>query len=74
MNERIQIRIAKDFAGYQTGETFTLDSSEGIPVDPYWQRRLRDSEQDNCCELVVADKAAKATKQNADKGAKQWHQ
>lgn len=68
--DKIQIRICKDFAEYKAGTILDLDSREGIPVSPYWQRRMRDAALDDCCELVVANKEAKRTKTNADKGAK----
>lgn len=64
MPDQIEIKVNKSFASFKAGEVVALAAADGIPLDPYWQRRLRDSAIDGGCEVVQPKKtrAKKAEK------------
>ncbi len=53
MSDTITIKVHR-VSGFAPGEEVpvTVDP-EGIPLDRFWRRRLRDSKRDKCCEVVV---------------------
>jgi len=54
MSQRIEIR-AKRVPGFRRDEVVGVDADdEGIPLDRFWRRRLRDAKRDGCCEVVAA--------------------
>lgn len=50
--ETVDIKIKLNFAGHEVGDVVTVPAMDGLPLDLYWQRRLRDAAVDDCCELV----------------------
>lgn len=49
----IKIKINHGIAGYNPGDTVDIDvKADGSPVLRYWRRRLKDSQRDNCIEIV----------------------
>lgn len=53
MSGKLKIKINHGIAGYNSGDTVEVDTKEdGSPADRFWRRRLRDSERDDCCEVV----------------------
>jgi hypothetical protein len=55
----MKIRILMPFGGRTVGDIEDVSDIDGVPYDEYWRRRLRDSKQDGCCE-IVKDKARPA--------------
>jgi len=56
MSEKIKLKLNMDLGtnpNHKKGKVVTLDSSDGIPIDRFWRRRLQDSLIDNCVEVVV---------------------
>lgn len=47
---RIKLNIA--MSGYAKGQTITIKDDNGIPLDPFWNNRLKDSKIDKCIEIV----------------------
>jgi len=63
-----KLRIESDFvSGYKKGDVVDIyvDSND-IPTDPFWRQRLKDAQQDNCCELVKVNKKSKKEVGNND--------
>ena len=45
------LKINKDVGGHKAGSTFKVQCNDnGIPLDVFWRRRLKDSAVDNCVE------------------------
>ena len=41
-------------SGFKPGQRVVIATdSEGVPLDKFWRRRLRDSKVDGCCEVVT---------------------
>jgi hypothetical protein len=56
----IEIKILKDMGQYKAGDLIRVTADEdGVPLDQFWRRRLKDSKDDSCCEIVMP-----AAKQN----------
>jgi len=46
--------------GYRLGQVVTVQTDgDGIPLDKFWRRRLKDSKIDNCVEAVQPKKEHK---------------
>ena len=59
MEDRVDLKINKSFGRWEAGEIIQLAAIDGFPSDVFWQKRLRDSATDGCCELVKAKAASK---------------
>lgn len=61
MKKRLKLNIA--FRGYPVGTVIGVDvNSDGMPVDPFWRRRVVDAEIDKCVEFVDDVKPEKPAK------------
>lgn len=46
--------------GYTSGQVVTVQvDSNGIPLEQFWRKRLKDALADNCVEVVKASKLKK---------------
>lgn len=56
-----KLRINSDFvSGYKKGDIVDISvNTNDIPTDPFWRQRLKDAQQDNCCELIKENKKSK---------------
>ena len=50
--EKIKLKLSVGLKGHKEGHVVILNSKDGLPVDPYWRKRIKDSEVDNCVEIV----------------------
>lgn len=58
----MKIRILKNLGGdFKKGTEIETPDTKGVPHDIFWQRRLRDSERDQCCEIVTDKPSKKQT-------------
>ena len=48
-----KLKLNADILGGMAGQTITVKTQNGIPVDRNVRRHLKDAEFDNCCELVA---------------------
>jgi len=47
-------------SGYTSGQVVTVQvDSNGIPLEQFWRKRLKDALVDNCVEVVKASKPKK---------------
>jgi len=62
--ENKRLKLNTSLRGHDAGTTIRVRvDKSGIPVDPYWRNRVKDSEVDGCCEFVSGKKpASKADK------------
>jgi len=58
----IKLNIAMN--GFAKGQEIPIEDINGIPTDPFWRRRLKDAEIDNCVEIVQTKPETK-TKRNS---------
>jgi len=56
----IKLKVAMN--GYPAGRELKLVTDNGVPVDPYWRRRLKDAEIDNSIEIVQNKPTKEKTK------------
>ena len=45
--------------GYKAGQEIRVDSNNGIPTDPFWHKRIKDSAVDICVEIIKETKKSK---------------
>lgn len=48
----MQIKLNADLNGHAKGSIITIAAHNKIPLNQFWRDRLRDSETDNCIEIV----------------------
>jgi len=65
--DTIKLKINKPLNGKNPGETITLPALDGLPRDLYWAERIKDSEIDNCVEVVSQSTGFEIPKEEAPK-------
>ena len=58
----MKIKLNISMKGYAKGQEITIKDINGVPTDPFWRRRLEDSEIDNCIEIVQTKPLKEKTK------------
>lgn len=53
----MKIKIEKPFGKFQKGRIITTPGTNGVPDDPFWRRRLKDTEHDSCVKIVKRSKS-----------------
>ena len=49
----VKIKIKKKMTHYDVDQVVNVASDpNGVPLDLFWRRRLRDAKIDGCCEVV----------------------
>jgi len=62
----MKIKINKNFDRYKTGQTVCIPDNNGLPLDLFWRRRLKDSEIDECCSIILEEKEKPKIKKAKD--------
>ena len=62
----MKLKLNCDLNGHKKGTIIKVNDNNGIPLDSFWRRRLKDAEIDNCVEIVEVSKPKKGVK-NANK-------
>jgi hypothetical protein len=58
----MKIKLNTDLNGFKMGRVINVDTdASGTVVDKFWRARLKDSEIDNCVEVVI-EKKSKSSK------------
>jgi hypothetical protein len=53
----MKLKLNQPMKGYEAGREITVQTdSNGIPLEKFWRRRLRDAQIDNCVEVVKPSK------------------
>jgi hypothetical protein len=61
----IKLRLNTDLLKHKAGAVIKLESdNDGNPLDSFWARRIKDSEIDNCVEIIT--EAKKSNKKRND--------
>lgn len=58
----MKLKLNADLRGFKSGQTITVKDTGGIPLDPFWRARLKDSERDNCVSVVKSTRKSTSTK------------
>lgn len=58
----MKIKLNTAMKGYAKGQEITIGDENGIPLDPFWRRRLKDAEIDNSIEIVQTKATQKSKK------------
>jgi len=57
----IKIKLNRDIGGHKADQIVSVPADQkGAPLDRWWRARLKDSELDNCCEIVKNKRKASA--------------
>ena len=68
--QSIKIKVNKDIGYYNAGAEITIPTDvNGTPTDPFFRRLLKDSEIDNCIEIIRSASKV-STKKTAKKSSK----
>lgn len=64
----MRIKIKCDFLEHKAGSSIEIEDVEGIPTDPYWRKRLKESQIDGLIEVVESKpkKSVRLKKSNED--------
>jgi hypothetical protein len=58
----ISVKVNKDIPDYPAGSVVDVGCDDsGVPLSRFWRRRLKDSETDQCCEIVKPAATQKPT-------------
>lgn len=56
----IKLKLNHRMLGYEAGREVAIQTDkDGVPLDKFWRRRLKDAGIDNCVEVVKASKSKK---------------
>lgn len=58
----MKIKLNMDISGFKKGEELELLTHNGVPIDAYWRKRLKDSEIDNCIEIIPQKSSSSESK------------
>ncbi len=62
----MQVKILKPFLKYSAGTIIPVKCNEnGLPVDRFWRKRIKDAEIDNCIEIVKSAELKALDKEKA---------
>lgn len=49
----MKIKLNQPMKGYEAGRTVSIQTDvNGVPLDKFWRRRIRDAKIDKCVEVV----------------------
>ena len=61
--KKISLKLNADLKGKKAGSIVTIEiDRDKVIIDPYWRRRLKDAEIDNCVEIVKIENKEKGDK------------
>ena len=63
----MKIKLNMDIAGHKKNRIIEVLDRDGVPVDEFWRKRLKDSTIDNCIELVSEKAPTGESKKKAGK-------
>lgn len=53
----MKLKLNQPMAGYEAGREVTIQTDRnGVPLEKFWRRRIRDAKIDNCVEVVKPSK------------------
>ena len=56
----MKLKLNQPMAGFEAGREVTVQTdANGVPLEKFWRRRLKDAEIDNCVEVVKLPKPKK---------------
>lgn len=56
MTKKLKIQVNINIGKIKKGSQIMIDvDNEGIPLDKFWRKRLKDSAIDNCIQVISAD-------------------
>ncbi len=60
----IKLKLNMPFQGFAAGREITVKAdANGVPLEKFWRRRLKDAVSDNCVEIVSQEKPKKSLKE-----------
>lgn len=52
----MKLKLNRNLALYEAGDIVEVEAVDGVPVNSYWRKRLKDSQFDNCVEIIEEKK------------------
>lgn len=62
----MKLKLNRNLALYEAGDIVEVEAVDGVPVNGYWRKRLKDSQFDNCVEIIEEKKVVR--KKNSKDG------
>ena len=59
----MKLKLNRNLELYEAGDIVEVEAVDGVPVNSYWRNRLKDSQLDNCVEIIEEKKVVR--KKNA---------
>ena len=59
----MKLKLNNPLAGYEAGRTVSIQTdANGVPLEKFWRRRIRDAKIDNCVEVVKTSRPKREKK------------
>ena len=55
----MKLKLNKNLALYEAGDVVDVEAVDGVPINSYWRKRLKDSQFDNCVEVIEEKKVVR---------------
>ena len=55
----MKLKLNRNLALHEAGDIVDVEAVDGIPVNIYWRKRLKDSQFDNCVEIIEEKKVVR---------------
>jgi hypothetical protein len=55
----MKLKLNRNLALYEAGDIVEVEAVNGVPVNRYWRKRLKDSQFDNCVEIIEEKKVVR---------------
>ena len=53
----MKIKLNQPMKCYEAGRTLVIQTdADGLPLEKFWRRRIKDAEIDNCVEVIKSSK------------------
>jgi len=52
----MKLKLNRNLALHEAGDIVEVEAVNGVPVNSYWRKRLKDSQFDNCVEIIKEKK------------------
>jgi hypothetical protein len=68
----LKLKLNTALKGFPCGHILELPAENGMPLDGFWARRLKDSVLDNCVEVIVDKPSPVSDGETKRKGDRKW--
>lgn len=55
----MKLKLNRNLVFHEAGDIVEVEAVDGVPVNGYWRKRLKDSQLDNCVEIIEEKKVVR---------------